>query len=342
MNPKRCASCSAENHPVRVRLLREAGGLGDVVCAMGCATAITRACPDARVTLVSLEHYRELVGLCPDVHQFIGVGAARRPRDAMPDPDRYRYLRDGRYDATVDLFCPGWRYEWATQGLVTKGRCQIFCETTAATTGLPLTPTPPAIRLTDYDRGRADGWLQGQGIDLARPIVALQPQASLTARRWPNARWVEFVELVRAAAPYTQFICFGTQHDMRQLSRDLGATPVIYQRERLVASLLARSVLLVGVDSGLYHLAAATGTPAIGLFGLTSGAATSAWYSQAVYLEAGDAERRAAGVDCTRHCHNMPSAGKQTRCNVEPCPAMAALSPKAVAVITLTRLASRT
>ena len=325
---------------MRVRLLREAGGLGDVVCAMGCATAVVRACPDAHITFVSLEQYRELVGLCPDIHKFVGVSAARRPRDTLPNPDRYRYLRDGHHDATVDLFCPGWRHEWATQGLVTKGRCQIFCETTATTTGLSLTPTPPTIRLTDYDRGRADGWLQGQGIDLARPIIALQPQASLTARRWPNARWIEFVDLMRAAAPRVQFICFGTHHDMLQLACELKAVPVIRQRERLVASLIARCALLVGVDSGLYHFAAAIGTPTVGLFGLTSGATTSAWYSKAVYLEAGDVERRAAGVTCTRHCHNMPTAGKQPRCNDSPCPAMAEIAPKAVAVLSLVRLTS--
>ena len=325
---------------MRVRLLREAGGVGDVVCAMGCATAIKRARPDAHVSFYSLGCYAELVGLCPDVDRFVGVSfQTRRNRDAEPNPARYRYLRDGSYDATVDLYCPGWQHEWGTQGDVKKGRAQIFCETAAAETGLTLRPTPPRVALTDYDRGRADGWLAAKGTDLRKTIVGLQPQANLESRKWPTDRWHEYVDAMRAVAPGVQFVCFGTHGATRRLARELEAAPAIYLPYRLAAALLARCAAIVGVDSGFYHLAAATHTPAVGLFGVTGGASTSAVYSRAVWLEAGDDERERAGCACVRHCYNMPSAGKQERCDKGPCPAMAEIPVARVVAATVTRLA---
>lgn len=325
---------------MRIRLLREAGGVGDVLCALGCATAIKRARPDAYVGFYTLDCYKDLVALCPDVDLSVSVAyATRRDRDQLPDPRRHRYLRDGRWSATVDLFCPGWKHEWATQGDVVKGRPELFCETAAGTTGLDLQPTPPRIALTDYERGVGEGWLRGSGLRLERPIVALQPQANLRARQWPEARWAETVELLRQQIPGVQFICFGTRIEARDLAVGLKTVPAIFLPYPLAAAVLARCAVLVGVDSGFYHLAAALSVSAVGIFGVTGGASTSAVYPKSVYLEAGDMERVKAGCACVRHCYNMMSAGKQSRCNTDPCPAMAEILPELVANYTLSRLA---
>ena len=325
---------------MRIRLLREAGGIGDVICSLGCATAIKRAAPDAFVTFYSLIPYGPLVRLCPDVDKFVGVPFnGRRDRDVLPDPAKHRYLRDGHHDATVDLFCPGWRHEWGTQGDVTKGRAQLFCERAAEVTGLNLTPTPPRLRVSEYDRGRADGWLQGKGLNPDRVTVALQPQANLDARMWPTNKWHALCEMLRRKMPRVQFACFGTHGKTRKLAHELKAAPAIYLDYPLAIAVLQRCSILVGVDSGFYHAAAAVGLPAVGIFGVTGGASTSSVYPKAVWVEAGDHERAIAKTQCTRHCYNMPSAGKETRCDAGPCPAMAEITIETVVALALNRLA---
>ena len=325
---------------MRIKLLREAGGVGDVVCALGVATAIKRIRPDAHVDFYCLECYRELAGLCPDVDNFVGVpGRVRRSRDEDPDPRRFRYLRDGPADAIVDLFCPGWAHEWSTQGAVIKGRAQLFCERGAEATGLDLVPTPPRIRLTPYDAGRADGWLTGKGADLRRRLIGIQPQANLLARRWPDEKWRELLTMLLAYIPSTRIVCFGTHTETRRFARSISAIEAIFLPYRLAAAVLKRCDVLVGVDSGFYHLAAATRTPAVGIFGVTGGASTSAVYTNSVWIEAGDEERARANTRCVRHCYNMPSAGKESRCDAGPCPAMAEISTGKVLAATLSRLA---
>jgi ADP-heptose:LPS heptosyltransferase len=57
----------------------------------------------------------------------------------------------------------------------------------------------------------------------------------------------------------------------------------------VVAAVMARAALFVGNDSGLMHLAAATGTPTLGLFGPSRVGEYAPAGKRAAYVEAPDA-----------------------------------------------------
>ena len=127
---------------MRVRLLREAGGLGDVVRCLGVARSIRKAAPGAEVWFFVLSGYAGIARMAPDVARVIEVSSSlRRKRDELPDPARRAYLRSGVcFDATVDMYCPAYRHERETQGAVTLDRIDIWTREAARVTGLDLAP----------------------------------------------------------------------------------------------------------------------------------------------------------------------------------------------------------
>ena len=140
----------------------------------------------------------------------------------------------------------------------------------AAVLGLDPPPLPVAwTEAADRDRAAA---LLPQG-----PLIALGPTANTDLKIWPAERFVAlFQALAAGPLPGARAVVFGGP-DARE--RPLAA-PVLAALPDAIdlcgalslpeaAAALARCELFVGNDSGLMHLAAAAGTPTLGLFGPT-------------------------------------------------------------------------
>jgi len=84
---------------------------------------------------------------------------------------------------------------------------------------------------------------------------------STTTKEWPQERWSE---LIGRLAPDFEIIQIGTLADPAlELARDLRGKTTL----REAADLLASAAGFVGLESGLMHLAAATLTPAVIIYG---------------------------------------------------------------------------
>ena len=113
-------------------------------------------------------------------------------------------------------------------------------------------------------------WQSARGL-AGRPAVALAPGAVGPAKRWPAAAYAGLARRLLAEGlavwvvggpaekPLAQTIVAGTE------ARDLTGTDL---REAILA--LGAAAAAVSNDSGLVHVAAALGTPTIGIFGPTS------------------------------------------------------------------------
>lgn len=109
------------------------------------------------------------------------------------------------------------------------------------------------------------------------PVIALGPTANWTGKIWPPERFVALAEALRAAAlPGARIAVFAGPgaYEAGLAAPVLAALPdAIDLSGRLtlpeVAACLARCRIFIGNDSGLMHLAAAAGTPTLGLFGPT-------------------------------------------------------------------------
>ena len=165
------------SHPNHFVILREAGGIGDVVRTFPVARGLKKLHPGSRVDYVCLAGYEGLVRLSPDVDRvFTVTEGERRPRDATPDPGRFPYLRrffgttsPQRSQSTqrttedlggsssvisvssvvndvpvgvIDLYCPAYRHEVETGGAVTLDRVELFCREAGVETSTPRIDVP--------------------------------------------------------------------------------------------------------------------------------------------------------------------------------------------------------
>ncbi|MBX6425205.1 MAG: lipopolysaccharide heptosyltransferase II [Variibacter sp.] len=180
-------------------------------------------------------------------------------------PERIGYVGEGRFGL---LNAPRW-------GERRLPRMVDQCAALALPAGAPLPPAWPPPRLAVPAAEIAD-WRARRGLGDEPSVVALAPGAVGPSKRWPVERygavaselarqgWTVWVIGGPAERPLAAEICAASGG----LARDLTGEDL---REAILALGAAR--LAISNDSGLLHVAAAIGTPTIGIFG-----PTSAWH----------------------------------------------------------------
>ncbi|PWR14479.1 glycosyl transferase, partial [Micromonospora sicca] len=136
----------------------------------------------------------------------------------------------------------------------------------AALVGAPATTIVPALAVTEADRAEARRVLG----EPRQPRVALHPGATDTRRRWPSER---FGEVARAlVGDGYEVLVTGTPAEREVVEAVVAAAgvPVRPQVGTLslggLAACYAGCALMVSNDTGPLHLAAAVGTPTVGVY----------------------------------------------------------------------------
>ena len=143
---------------------------------------------------------------------------------------------------------------------------------------------PVIFPLDDADRAWAREWLERAGLPgAARPLL-VHPGAGAPVKRWTATAWARVIERL-AAELDAPVVVAGA-------AAEAGVAAAITQAVRApayvlsfaedapltrYAALLASARLVLGVDSGPLHLAAAVGTPTVRLFGPTDPAVFGPW-----------------------------------------------------------------
>ncbi|MBI3897133.1 MAG: lipopolysaccharide heptosyltransferase I [Gammaproteobacteria bacterium] len=276
-------------------LIIKTSSLGDVVHNLPIVTDLVAHVPGAQIDWVVEEGFTDIPALHPGVTRVIPV-AVRRWRRRLWAPSTWREigtlrktLRTVRYDAVLD-----------TQGLlksaiiarlagapisgqnaatvrernaarfyqrtynVARGRHAVVRnrDLAAQAFGYAL-PTPPP----DYGlRVPAEAALAGTLP--ARYAVCLHA-TSRDSKRWPDADWVALGHALMRQG-LTPFFPWGGAHEQaraRRLAEQVaGAVVAPRLRLRELATVLDRAAAVVGVDTGLVHLAAALGRPTVALY----------------------------------------------------------------------------
>jgi len=297
---------------VRFVLLREAGGLGDVVRTLPVARGLKERHPGARVEYVALAGYEGLVKLSPDVDAVHAVSEReRRGRDERPDPARHAYLRRFGSDARlVDLYCPAYRHEVETEGAVALDRVELFCRAAGVENSTPRIVAPPR-RQGSQDRERRTSLAHSDVLgDLA--VIGLAPYATHAARSWlGKARLVELARALRWHG--SRLVFFHSWKGPRPgrdegSAREIGAQPALRLPWPELAAAVAGCDLVIAADSGIFHLAGALGVPTLGLFGLTSGEIMCRPYPTHAWITA-SLSARELPPRCRPPCYCRPSRG---------------------------------
>ena len=189
------------------------------------------------------------------------------------------------------------------------------CAALALPAGAPL-PTEWPLPGLDVPAAEVAAWAARHGLDLSRPAVALAPGAVGPSKRWTTEG---FATLARdlAALGFAVWILGGPGE--AALAQEIvarsggGARDLTGGDLREAVLALAACRTAVSNDSGLLHVAAAIGTPSIGIFGPTSPALWAPLNPLAGVVQA------AGDIPC-RPCHEPVCRLGHHRCMVEIAP----------------------
>jgi heptosyltransferase-1 len=272
-------------------LFVKTSSLGDVIHHMPALTEARQQRPDARFFWVVEETFAPLVRLHPAVTGVIPV-ASRRWRGHALAPSTWweiadfrRALCGRRYDAVID-----------TQGLVrsaiiarlARGRRHGYDANSIRERAASwfydvrhrVARDLHAILRNRLLTGHALGYASDGAIDfgLSRKSLATSGASAYglvlhaTARpekEWPEASWIALGQAL-AASGRALVLPWGTQAERARSERIAMALAdaQVPDRQPLdqMVRLIAGAAFVVGVDTGLLHLAAALGVPLVGIF----------------------------------------------------------------------------
>lgn len=155
---------------------------------------------------------------------------------------------------------------------------------------LDLDPPPaPRLWIAPVHRERATA-----AIPSGPPVLAIGPTANWRAKTWRADRFGELAHRLTASdgiLPGGRVAIFGRKDERPQALRTFEYIPEA-QRIDLIGRLdllsgfacLERCQIFIGNDSGLMHLAAASGTPTLGLFGPTDERLYAPWGANADFV----------------------------------------------------------
>ena len=120
---------------------------------------------------------------------------------------------------------------------------------------------------------RIDTFLTEHGVKARDKLVALNPGAGRPEKRWPVAHWKRLADRLALEDGLRPLLLWGPGEEAlaEAVSQGLSTRPLHAPPTTLheLAELLRRVELIVAGDTGPLHLAAAMGTPCLGLYGPT-------------------------------------------------------------------------
>lgn len=275
---------------MREILFIKTSSLGDVIHHMPALTEARRHLPDARFSWIVEEAFAPLVRLHPAVNDVIPVAWRRWRRGLLQAATlqeiaaNLRGIRTHRYDTIVDtqgLLRSALIARWAhgqrhgyDSGSIREPLASMFYDTRHRVSrdlhAVARNRTLTGLALSYAPEGAPD-----YGLDRDRFTVSGERYAVLlhaTARRekeWPEANWIALgdalsragMSLVLSAGNLTELA-----RSKRIAAKIPGSRVPPLQPIDGVARLIARASLVVGVDTGLLHLAAAFAIPLVAIF----------------------------------------------------------------------------
>jgi heptosyltransferase II len=214
-------------------------------------------------------------------------------------PERTGFVGEMRFGILNDL-------RWGERRLQ---RMVDRCAALALPPGAPLPADWPLPELTVPQREVAR-WRRRLSLIDSRPAVALAPGAVGPAKRWPSEAYAGLAAYL-AADGIATWVLGGSEE--KQLASEIARSGGPYVRDltgpdlRNAILALAAANAAISNDSGLLHVAAALGTPAIGIFG-----PTSPWHWAPLNPLAGVIETRTP-LPC-RPCHQPVCRVVHHRC----------------------------
>lgn len=267
--------------------------IGDAILSSGLLDHVLRTHPDPRVTIACGPLAAPLFRAVPGLERVIEMTKQKGGGHWL---DLWLQTVTARWDVVIDL------RESATSWFLLAGKRHVKrnwpggdepvhrVEEAAAFLGISPAPAP-VLWLDDLARARARALMPDA------PVLALAPAAAARFKEWAPERFAELALALTGpdgALPGAHVAVFGGPGD----EATARAVTSRLDKERThdftgqldvleAGACLSRAALFVGNDSGLMHMAAAAGTPTLGLFGPTDERVYGPWGRRTATVRAG-------------------------------------------------------
>lgn len=292
----------AGQHDAPRLLLVSLSWLGDCIMALPALASFRKRAPRAFVSVLAKPAVAPLWRMVPGVDEVLQLD-----KGFAGTPKTVRRVRDGRYDfsyvlprsfrAAVIPFLAGVP---GRRGLAGHGRDWMLSEVIPyeltghqsgeyarllGVMGDPVAPPPylavPADEMAPARRRLTVAWQDRVGPLEAPRVAGFFPGAARgPSKRWPAERFVALGKRLLGERS-CRILVLGTDSDAAvcaEVTQGIGRGALNLAGRTSLAALAATLTLcrvVVANDSGGMHLAAAVGTPVVGLFGLTDPARTA-------------------------------------------------------------------
>jgi ADP-heptose:LPS heptosyltransferase len=245
--------------------------IGDAVLSTGLLSHLIQRCPGARLTIAAGPVAAPLFEAVPGLDRLIVL---RKRRFSLHWLALYGRTLGRRWDLVVDLrgSVLAWLLPAGERRVMAKGDPREHrVRQLARLIGLDPPPNPAIWTASHHDRA-AEALVPPGG-----PVLAIGPAANWRGKEWRAERFAELARrLTMPDAPFAtaRVTVLAAAHERAQAAPLLAALPsgraidLVGNTGLLTAAaVLRRCALFIGNDTGLMHIAAAAGTPTLGLFG---------------------------------------------------------------------------
>lgn len=245
--------------------------IGDAVLSTGLLGHLVERHPGARFTIAAGPAAAPLFEAVPGLERVLVV--AKR-RYSLHWPALFGRVALTRWDLAVDLRGSALAYLIAARERRVMAKGDASEHRVRQLARLFELEPPPAPRLWTAPEHEARA---AQLVPAGGPVLAIGPAANWPGKQWRAERFAELAErLTGGGGPLAgaRVAVLAAAHEREQAAPLLAALPperrldLVGRTDLLTAAAsLRRAALFIGNDTGIMHIAAAMGTPTLGLFG---------------------------------------------------------------------------
>ncbi|MCI0402563.1 MAG: lipopolysaccharide heptosyltransferase I [Acidobacteria bacterium] len=300
-------------------LIVRLGSMGDIIHTLPAAASLRAAFPEAQIDWVVEERWKDLLEGNPDVSRTIAVDTQRWRRELGQQRTWSELtgavggLRQQRYDLAMDFqgllksalvarLSGASRRLGFDKGVAKEPGATLFyservrppenCHVVEMNLTLARAAgaTTDVVRFPLPARPEDDAYVEEQlrAHQVRGEFIILNPGGGWGSKCWPVERYAQLHNALARARGWRSFLNAGPGEEklVEEFTAQARVTRPVHFPLTLgqLVALARRARLLVAGDTGPLHLAAAVGTPVVGLFGPTDPARNGPFGGRAVVL----------------------------------------------------------
>ena len=286
-------------------LLIQLGDIGDVVLTMPAIKALRENFPETRLVVCVREKAKELIENCPWVNDTISVDKKARSikGEIIYQKNFICALRKYSFDLAIDLrtgtrgailaFLSGanirigryaddgnlWRNRLFTHLVRPEDELSQYSAEHNLNIIIPfdlnIMTRLPSLIITKKRKEGAYVLLKNKNVQFDRPIVAVHPFSLWKYKEWSVEHWISLIDYIGARYNFSIIITGSMEEEARAREMALKCKGRVFNLvgKTTIGELPAVFKvcgLFIGVDTAALHIAAAVGTPTVGIFGPSS------------------------------------------------------------------------